>query len=411
VVGFLGDSEVALRVLSAVAGAVTVPLTAFLVRALGESTGVGVLSAGLLALNPLHLWYSQEARPYALLLCLGVGSLLCLTRALRTHSFLDLSGFILMTSLTILTHVVGLVFPLAGLLWALGTHRNPQALRVIGAGLAGILILTSPFVYLLIQAVIHAQSTGSTPRQLTGLEIPYTVFTYLGGYSFGPSVREIQDLGPQAALRSHRVQSAVAVVTLVALAAMWLRVRNRDARAVVLLLVLPIVGTWLGAALTGKAYNVRYTLPAVIGFVALIAVSVSRLSRAHRVIAITLVGGLFIWADAQWFYQPRYWKEDSRSAVALLGKQLPPNSVVDVAPGYQAPVLTYYAQRGGESLLFTGIPDTARSIGSPLPAALLLTRLHHVPHWQELVRSLESSSASSPSPVELVGYRAFLIRR
>ena len=52
-----------------------------LVRAFGESTRVAILSAALLALNPLHLWYSQEARPYALLVCLGIGSLVCLLRA------------------------------------------------------------------------------------------------------------------------------------------------------------------------------------------------------------------------------------------------------------------------------------------------------------------------------------------
>jgi len=127
--------------------------------------------------------------------------------------------------------------------------------------------------------------------------------------------------------------------------------------------------------------------------------------------ATAAVAGLFLMADSQRFFNPRYRKEDSRSAVAWLRGQLPPGSLVAVAPGYQAEVLAYYAQRGGANLVLTGLPDTASSLGSALPDALLITRLHHVPHWRELVGSLEAKTKSSPHPVDLVGYRAFLIRR
>jgi hypothetical protein len=51
------------------------------------------------------------------------------------------------------------------------------------------------------------------------------------------------------------------------------------------------------------------------------------------------------------------------------------------------------------------------SLGSALPDALLITRLHHVPHWRELVGSLGPRVGSSPASPELVGYRAFLICR
>ena len=110
VIGILGESEEALRLLSALAGAVTVPLALVLFRALGASTGAAALGAALLAISPLHLWYSQEARPYALLLCLGLGSLVCLLRALRTGGRLACSVSLGLVPV-ILTHVVGLLFP------------------------------------------------------------------------------------------------------------------------------------------------------------------------------------------------------------------------------------------------------------------------------------------------------------
>ncbi len=411
VIGIFGESEEALRLLSALAGAVTVPLALVLFRALGASTGVAALGAALMAISPLHLWYSQEARPYALLLCLGLGSLVCLLRALRTGGRLAWLGFAGLSSLAILTHVVGLLFPVVGWLWAIRTGRGTAVLRPLLAATLAIVLATAPFGYRLTHAVSHAESTGSPPRGLTGLEIPYSLFTYVTGYSFGPSTREIQDEGPSAALLHHPIQSALGCVALLAFTALALRLRGGAAQNLAVLCLLPLTATWLGSALTGKAYNVRYTLPGILGMTGLVALGISTLRGARRSIAAALVIGLFVWADAQWFFTPRYWKEDSRSAIAWLRAKLPPGSTVAVAPGYQTEVLAYYAQRGGASLALSGLPDTISSLASPLPDALLMTRLHHVPHWREIVRSLERSSALPPVVEKLVGYQAILIPR
>jgi 4-amino-4-deoxy-L-arabinose transferase-like glycosyltransferase len=410
VIGLFGDAETALRLVSAVAGAITIPLAVLLLRDMGESTRVATLSAALLALNPLHLWYSQEARPYALLVCLGIGSLVCLLRALRTGSTPAWFGFAGLASMAILTHVVGLVFLLIGWVWAFRRRGDPAVVRPLLAATVAIVLVTAPFGYRLAQAVSHAQGTGSPPRSLTGLEIPYTMFTYLVGYSFGPSVREIQEKGPLSAVLAHPGQTILGVVALLILTALALRLRSRTAKELGLLLLTPMVVTWLGSALTNKPYNVRYTLPGIIGFVGLAALGISGLRKPARSVATTLMAGLFLWADAQWFFAPRYWKEDSRSAVAWLRGQLPPGSTVAVAPGYQKGVLTYYARRGGADFVFDSLPETARSLGSALPKALLITRIHHLPHWRELVSSLDPV-AGNPPPIELTGYRAFLAPR
>jgi uncharacterized membrane protein len=61
-----GDSEAALRALSALAGTLTIPLVYILGR---QAAGplAGVLAAAMFALSPTHIYHSQEARPYALL--------------------------------------------------------------------------------------------------------------------------------------------------------------------------------------------------------------------------------------------------------------------------------------------------------------------------------------------------------
>jgi mannosyltransferase len=78
-----GTGEWGLRSLSAVAGVATIPVAYFLGREL-RSSRTGIVAAALVATNPMLLWYSQEARAYALLVCFCALGLLFCVRALRT---------------------------------------------------------------------------------------------------------------------------------------------------------------------------------------------------------------------------------------------------------------------------------------------------------------------------------------
>ncbi len=61
-----GDSEFALRFLSAIPGTATVYLVYRTGRLLW-SRELGLVAAAILAISGFHIWYSQEFRPYALL--------------------------------------------------------------------------------------------------------------------------------------------------------------------------------------------------------------------------------------------------------------------------------------------------------------------------------------------------------
>src|SRR3954464_8161710 len=61
-----GSGEVAMRLISALAGPPPPPLVYELGRALA-SRRVGLVAGALLAVNPAVFWFSQDARPYALL--------------------------------------------------------------------------------------------------------------------------------------------------------------------------------------------------------------------------------------------------------------------------------------------------------------------------------------------------------
>lgn len=78
----LGDSETALRLPSAIFGVAAVWLIYLIGRILGGRSA-GLLAAALLALSPFHIWYSTEARMYALLAACGLAFLYCVLKVIK----------------------------------------------------------------------------------------------------------------------------------------------------------------------------------------------------------------------------------------------------------------------------------------------------------------------------------------
>jgi hypothetical protein len=109
-----GDSETVLRLLSALLGIATIPAMFVLGRrCYGDPEAL--LAAGLTAVAWMPVYYSQEARPYALLLLCVVLSLICLADVLRAlHSGSEPSrgaviGYIAAAGATASTHYFGLL--------------------------------------------------------------------------------------------------------------------------------------------------------------------------------------------------------------------------------------------------------------------------------------------------------------
>jgi mannosyltransferase len=98
-----GFGEAGLRSLSALLGTATVPVGYLIGRRLASRRG-GLVAAGLLACNPLLVWYSQEARAYGQLVLLSAVGFLFFLIARERPAAAPLAGWAVASALALATH-------------------------------------------------------------------------------------------------------------------------------------------------------------------------------------------------------------------------------------------------------------------------------------------------------------------
>ena len=140
-----GSGPAALRGLSVLCGVSAVVLTYRLGHRLW-SADVAWLGALLLAVSPLHIYHSQQVRPYALFILLALGSLSCLEWLKRSKSSYVGLFYSFVTALALYTHNHGLFLLIPPLLYVV---RRQLSARVGLGCVTAILLAYSPWTPLL----------------------------------------------------------------------------------------------------------------------------------------------------------------------------------------------------------------------------------------------------------------------
>ena len=305
----LGTGEIALRLPSALAGIATVPVAWAIGRELTDRRVTAVATAALVAVNPLLVWYSQEARAYALFILLAAVAMLCFLRALRQPTSGRMAAFALSGTLALLSHYFAVFLLIPMVLWlASDRTRRRSALPAIA-----VLVL----VGLALLPLISTQGGHGTqwigqwalPSRLQA--IPQY---YLTGYSGAP-------LG-------HGVELLVALPILAGLAlGLWRVLRPPEERAALIALTIAAGGVLIPIMLV--AFGPDYLAPrnlvaAMIPVTALIAVVVpsQRAGRAGIVLVLAIaVAFLAISVDIN--LSPRLqrgnWRDLARALTAPAG--------------------------------------------------------------------------------------------
>ena len=137
-----GTGEVAMRALPALFGTAAIPF-AYLAGKELVSRRAGVAAAALVAVNPLLVWYSQEARAYSLLVLLSAVALWCFARALRDPGPRTLVAWAGVSALALVTHYFA-AFAFAGqaaILLARRLHNRAVWAAAAAAGAVGLALI------------------------------------------------------------------------------------------------------------------------------------------------------------------------------------------------------------------------------------------------------------------------------
>jgi 4-amino-4-deoxy-L-arabinose transferase-like glycosyltransferase len=312
-----GTGEVGLRSLSALAGVATIPV-AFLIGAELRGRRTGLMAAALVAVNPMMLWYSQEARAYALLTLLCAASLLFCLRALRNGQRRDFVLWGVASGLALATHYFAL-FPI--LVEAIVLARRRRVASLPGLGIA------AAFGALLAPLAIHQMSYGHAEwiGNLTlGHRLWETAATFLTG--------ETADIIG----RPERPLLAVLPLALCLLAfglVLWRGGREERRAASVPLLVgaaAILVPVALAILASGKDYVLaRNMMPALVPLLVVVAIGLTLPSarRLGNLLAAGLLAyslGFCVWAS----FSPDLQRPDWGAVASRLGEPQAPRATV-----------------------------------------------------------------------------------
>lgn len=322
------DPELMLRLPSALAGVAAVPLLGAAAARLRDRR-TGQWAALLMAINPFHVWYSQEGRGYALMIlfCILAGYLFLVMQqegpTWKRALLLALSGAGAMAG----NLAAAFLWVALGATWLIdvvsGRSQRPWLWL---AAFTGGLLLVAPWLLeaggiWAVDRILPGTGTGEALRgesTFTLLAVPYSLFSYVFGFSLGPSLAELHLLDARSILREDWPWLAGGAVPAIVLGLIGLGGLGRRRLFLLLWIAVPLAILAVLAVRNIKPWNARYAAAAMPWVVVLLAAGAARLRpRWRAVVGIWLVG-LTLTSLAGYYWDGRYAKEDVRAAAAYL---------------------------------------------------------------------------------------------
>jgi 4-amino-4-deoxy-L-arabinose transferase-like glycosyltransferase len=304
-----GLGEVGLRSLSALAGAATIPVVYAAGRALG-SRRAGLFAAALTASSPLMIWYSQEARPYALFAFFCALAFYFFVEALRHRGGRWLWGWAIASILAFSTHYFGFLSAGIEAVWLLWRLRESRLDVGLAVGLLG--VASAPLVLMglaqqhltgWIDAFDRVERMLLLPQNfIAGMSSPWEVLPpLLVGFVVVVAIYALARAGPE----TWRVTALPAGVALAAIALTMLAM----AIGTDLLTTRNLLGIWA---------------PFSIALAALLASSATRRVGTAAVIGICATGiALAVWTAAT----PAAGRPEWKPVVSALGPPEVPRAI------------------------------------------------------------------------------------
>lgn len=359
----LENHEFWLRFPPMVFGSLSILLFYFVSRNLVDKR-TGILGALLFAISPFHIWYSQEARPYALLIMLSLLSILLLQRLLKNPGQFWLKiSFIIVTTAVFYSHQLGIAIIGFEGIYLLLAARTRWKEWVMIFGLIGFLLIPGVYRMLLIPPTVSANSYYS----FSPFAIAYTAWAFGTGYSLGPNTVELHMPDRVNLVFSYFLIIAPIMVLFAGVFATGaIRLYKREKTKFLfatLWLICPLVFAVFGALYTVHPFNVRYAILAFPAFVFILAVGIIGLNRRWLYVsALIFVCVTSFWSLKNYYFNEEFHRENNRAAGKFLTQHAEPDDLVIGSAAYTTKNLKYY-YRGNLSLTFVGYPGEGNSNG------------------------------------------------
>lgn len=381
---FGSGMEAPVRGLSAIFGTAAVPLIYMLGRRMGGSS-IGFVAALLLTFNPFHIWHSQDAKMYTMLVLMSLASTVLYIDALQSNTRKLWVCYVLATWIMLTTHgMSGLVLlaQLAATPW-LNNHdfrlrreaaQNPvsgikkRPFPWVSWGWAMLLILGPlfPIVWLRIAAIVT--NTVDVGGWYAAASLPDILFTIFISFAVNRAPQPWEAIG------------AAGMAVLAGLGLWGLRTRSwglgfRDRNkatlspsqptqptavlapspqpptpiVVLALWIVPVFVFWL-ITLKVPLFQSRYLIMALPPYLIMAAAGLVALKRINPLLMGVAAGAVGLASFAALLgvnYSAQVQKEDWRGAMVYVQDHLRLRDAIVVFPGYLVTAADIYYQPGG----------------------------------------------------------------
>jgi mannosyltransferase len=358
-IAILGDSEFAVRFLSVLAAAGTVPVFYLLGKELFGTRAAGFASV-LLSVNAFFITYAQTARSYSLLLFLVTASSYSFLRSIRGASGGWWFAYGVTTTLAVYTHLFAVFIPFVHVLSLplLGRGRVPWKRFTIASSAIGLCI--SPMgLFVLTRDVRHIIDWVVKPN-LYSLVNP---FLSLAGHGW-------------PLLLSYFILCCLALRPLLA-AAVDTPFGRWRAGLVLGWLFVPVVVSFLFSILIKPIFVPQYLIICLPPLVLLAAVGITSLTR--RWLKVSIAGLVIFLASQSLFTSYGEQREDWRGVVSFVTSHARAGDGIIIYAPYVRGAFEYYLSKSGSiprapHPVFPDVPWSSNHLtepaGPPLPSVL-----------------------------------------
>ncbi|MFJ4194321.1 glycosyltransferase family 39 protein [Pseudomonas sp. NPDC089534] len=288
-----GDSVLAIRAMSAVAGVVAVALGIWLMRLI-TTPRLAALAGLFMALLPISVRYGQEARMYALEAVWLLGATLFLVHWLRTARDRHLAGYALLVTAALYTHYLAIVGVLSHFIYLIVLRfQADSTLHVLSRPRLWIAYLAIALAYVPWLLSLVDEVFVNTEAFKTGGEIFWIPESTV--YTLPSAIWRFLTLDSRAGL--YGPVYLLVPAGLVA-SALWVlkgdRSRLRFGAMLFIYSFVPLLAVFL-ASFAFPVFVERYIAFAAIGQVMILALAVGKAARRSRVLAwsaVVLILGL-----------------------------------------------------------------------------------------------------------------------